>query len=157
MSEKPTEPKSKHEVRIHVDQKPYESPNPTTGEALYQLGNVPAGLVLYREVSGNKEDTPIPNGPETIHLTHDEHFHSGQPRNITIIVEGTPHEWPKPMITYTEVVTIFDPGYAQHPEINYSVKYKRGPNRNPEGILAPGGSVEVKDKMVFNVSRTGQS
>lgn len=30
----------KHEVRVHIDQKPYESPNPTTGEALYKLGHV---------------------------------------------------------------------------------------------------------------------
>jgi len=28
----------KHQARIHIDQKPYESPNPTTGEALYKLG-----------------------------------------------------------------------------------------------------------------------
>jgi hypothetical protein len=30
----------KHQVRIHIDQKPHESPNPTTGEALYKLGHV---------------------------------------------------------------------------------------------------------------------
>ena len=29
---------------IHIDQKPYESPNPTTGEALYKLGHVQPGL-----------------------------------------------------------------------------------------------------------------
>jgi hypothetical protein len=29
-----------HQVRIHIDQKPYESPNPTTGEAL-TLGQCP--------------------------------------------------------------------------------------------------------------------
>ena len=26
----------KHEVRIHIDRKPYQSPNPTTGAALWQ-------------------------------------------------------------------------------------------------------------------------
>jgi hypothetical protein len=78
-------------------------------------------------------------------------------KTVTIIVEGTPHEWPKGDITYAEVVTLEVPDYAQHPEITYSVTYKRGHGDKPEGILASGDSVRVKDGMVFNVSRTGQS
>ncbi len=76
---------------------------------------------------------------------------------ITIIVNGTPHEWTKGEITYAEVVTFDVPDYAQHPEITYSVKYKKGHGHRPEGILPPGGSVRVKDGMVFSVSPTGQS
>jgi len=78
-------------------------------------------------------------------------------KTVTIIVEGTPHEWPKEEITYEEVVTLEVPDYAQHPEITYSVKYTRGQGNKPEGILSPGGSVKVKDGMIFNVSETGQS
>lgn len=78
-------------------------------------------------------------------------------KTITIIVEGTPHEWPKDLITYAEVVTLEVPDYAQHPEITYSVKYSRGHGNKPEGILAPGSSVRVKEGMIFNVSETGQS
>tara|TARA_R110001606_G_scaffold16827_2_gene66632 strand:- start:219 stop:470 length:252 start_codon:yes stop_codon:yes gene_type:complete len=76
---------------------------------------------------------------------------------VTIIVEGTPHEWPKGEISYTEVVTLEVPDYAQHPEITYSVKYRNGHGHKPEGTLAPGGSVKVKDGMIFSVSDTGQS
>ncbi|MDX6498655.1 MAG: hypothetical protein QOG23_1915 [Blastocatellia bacterium] len=78
-------------------------------------------------------------------------------KTVTIIVEGTPHEWPKTEITYAEVVTLEVPDYAQHPEITYSVKYKRGQGEKPEGILSPGGSVKVKEGMIFSVSPTGQS
>ena len=78
-------------------------------------------------------------------------------KTVTIIVEGTPHEWPKDEITYAEVVTLEVPDYAAHPEITYSVTYKRGHGDKPEGVLVPGGSVKVKDQMVFNVSETGQS
>lgn len=78
-------------------------------------------------------------------------------RTITIIVEGTPHEWPKNEISYAEVVTLEVPDYAQHPEITYSVKYKRGHGSKPEGILAPGDTVRVKEGMIFSVSPTGQS
>lgn len=76
---------------------------------------------------------------------------------VTIIVEGSPHEWPKDEITYAEVVTLEVPDYAQHPEISYSVTYKRGHGNKPEGILSPGMSVKVKEGMIFNVSPTGQS
>jgi hypothetical protein len=76
---------------------------------------------------------------------------------MTIVVEGSPHEWPKDEISYTEVVTLEVPDYAQHPNITYTVRYKRGQGNKPEGILVPGASVKVKDGMVFNVSETGQS
>jgi len=148
-----------HTVRIHIDQKEHESPNPTTGEALYTLGHVPAGLELYREVGGNREDKPIERNAEPIHLHEDEHFHSEPPveHHITLIVNGTPHRWTKPTITYAEVVTLDVPDYPKHPEINYSVKYKHGPHEKPEGTLSPGGEVKVKDREVFTVSPTGQS
>lgn len=76
---------------------------------------------------------------------------------ITIIVEGAPHEWPKQKISYEEVVTLEVPDYAQHPDINYAVKYKRAHGNKPEGILVKGDSVKVKEGMVFSVSETGQS
>jgi len=76
---------------------------------------------------------------------------------VTIIVNGKPHEWPKEEITYAEVVTLEVPDYPQHQEITYSVTYKRGHGNKPEGTLAPGASVRVKEGMVFNVSETGQS
>ena len=76
---------------------------------------------------------------------------------VTIVVEGTEHEWPKGDISYAEVVTLEVPDYAQHPEVTYSVLYKRGHGNKPEGTLGPGASVKVKDGMLFNVSETGQS
>ena len=78
-------------------------------------------------------------------------------KTVTIIVEGTSHEWPKTEISYAEVVTLEVPTYPQHPEITYSVTYKRGHGDKPEGILSPGASVKVKDGMIFSVSETGQS
>ena len=76
---------------------------------------------------------------------------------VTIVVEGTEHQWPKDDISYAEVVTLEVPNYPEHPEITYAVKYTRGHGNKPEGSLAPGGSVKVKDGMIFNVSETGQS
>lgn len=78
-------------------------------------------------------------------------------KTTTIVVEGTPHEWHGNEITYHEVIGLEVPDHDQHPEVTYSVKYKRGQGNKPEGILSPGGSVKVKDGMVFSVSETGQS
>jgi hypothetical protein len=78
-------------------------------------------------------------------------------KTVAIIVEGTPHEWPKGEIAYAEVVTLEVPDYSQHPEITYAVKYKNGHGNKPEGVLSPGASVKVKEGMIFSVSETGQS
>lgn len=78
-------------------------------------------------------------------------------KTVTIYVEGTSHTWPKTEITYAEVVTLEEPNYAQNPQITYSVTYKRGQGNKPEGTLAPGASVKVKEGMRFSVSETGQS
>ena len=79
-------------------------------------------------------------------------------KTITIYVNGTPEEVPKKEeITYDEVVTYAFPDFPQHPERTYSVKYKRGHEHKPEGILSPGGTVKVKNEMHFDVTPTGQS
>ena len=41
MLEADAEVETRRRVRIHIDQELHESPNPTTGEALYVLGRVP--------------------------------------------------------------------------------------------------------------------
>jgi Multiubiquitin len=79
-------------------------------------------------------------------------------KTVTIFVNGTPEEVEKKEeITYDEVVTFAFPDFPQHPERNYSVKYTRGHEGKPEGILPPGGQVKVKDQMRFDVTPTGQS
>lgn len=88
---------------------------------------------------------------ENTESTHDS-------KTVTIIVEGTPHEVPKNEdISYAEVVTLEVPDYPQHTEITYAVTYRNGHGEKPEGVLAPGASVKVKEGMIFNVSETGQS
>lgn len=81
-----------------------------------------------------------------------------EPKTVTIVVEGTPHEWSKDEeISFAQVVTLEVPDYSPASGISYSVKYTRGQGHKPEGILSPGESVKVKEGMVFSVSETGQS
>lgn len=79
-------------------------------------------------------------------------------KTVTIIVEATPHQWPKGEdISYAQVVTLEFPDFPQHPERTYSVTYRKGEGKKHEGVLSPGASVKVKDGMEFNVTDTGQS
>lgn len=75
-------------------------------------------------------------------------------KTVTIVIDGTPHEVPKKEeITYDEVVALAFPN-AQ--DADYSITYMRG-HGDKDGILAPGGSVKVKEGMAFRVNPTGQS
>jgi hypothetical protein len=75
------EDNSHREVRVHIDEHPHHSPNPTTGAALYTLGEVHHGFELFKEVEGNREDTPIPKDETPVHLREDEHFHSAEAKH----------------------------------------------------------------------------
>lgn len=79
-------------------------------------------------------------------------------KTVTIIVEGTPHEWPKDeKITFEQVVLWVYSDYSASDGRAYTVTFERGQGNKPEGQLVKGGSEKVKDGMIFNVSRTGES
>lgn len=145
-----------HEVRIHIDQKPYQSPNPTTGEALYELGNVPPHHELYREVTGDREDEPIPNNGDKVHLKEDDHFHAG-PKEFTIIVNARKKTVEKKKLTFDEVVHLAFNPVPTGPNIMFTITYRHGPHANPEGSLMEGGTVKIKDGMIFDVTPTDKS
>jgi hypothetical protein len=152
-----SEQEHKHEVRIQIDEHKYESPNPTTGAALYTLGSVAAGLELYREVTGDQEDREIENGPETIHLKEDEHFHSGPPKEFTIIVNGRKKEVPTKTLSFDQLVALAFNPVPVGPNVMFTITYRKGPHKNREGTLTEGGTVRIKDGMIFDVSETNKS
>ena len=150
------EAEQQHEVRIHIDQKPYKSPTPTTGEALYTLGNVHQGHALYKEVEGDAEDQLIPRDATMVHLTMDEHFHSG-PKEITIIVNGRQKMVEVRRLSFNEIVGLAFNPVPTGPNILFTITYRSGPHQNPSGTLMSGASVKIKNGMIFNVTATDKS
>ena len=144
------------DVRIHIDQKPFHSPNPTSGEALYGLASIPASHELYREVGGNQEDEPVQNSGERLDLREDEHFHSA-PREVTIFVNTRKKQEKKRHLTYDEVVALAFTPVPTGENIMFTITYRNGPRQNPEGELLPGGRVKIKDGMIFDVTQTTKS
>ncbi len=149
----------KHHIRIHIDQKSHESANPTTGAALYALGEVAPGLELFREVTGDREDSAIPNTPETVHLREDEHFHSGPPqvKTFTIIVNGRKKEVTTRDLSFEQIVAIaFAGNPPSGPNVVITVTYSKG-EHGENGTLLAGDVVKIKNGMIFNVSATDRS
>ncbi len=149
--------KSNH-VRVHIDQKPYESPNPTTGNALYLLGGVEESEVLFREVDGNREDQPVPRDDAPVHLDQDAHFHSQMVhgKKFNIIVNGEQKEVEKKKLTFSEVVALAYPNPATGGNIIYTVTYKKAKSPH-QGTMTPGSSVIIKNGTIFNVTKTDKS
>ncbi len=143
-----------HLVRIHINRVAFQSPNPTTGVALYALADITKHEKLYREVKGDEEDERIPRDETLIRLTQDEHLYNEQ--LFDILVNGDDHEIYTKEITYARVVDLYL-GSGGKPSTEYLVKYSHGPVENPSGTLAPGQKVKVKDGMRFRVAGTGES
>src|SRR5580693_3730414 len=141
-------------MRIHINRQAFESPDPTTGEALYLLGEIPTHERLYREVDGDKEDKPVPRDGTHLHLKEDEHFYSEVV--FSIFVNTDEHEIEEKHISYLQVVELYL-GSGGKPSNEYLVKFSHGPVENPSGTLAPGQKVKVKNDMRFRVAGTGES
>lgn len=141
-------------VRVHINREAYQSPNPTTGEALYRLGEISAHQHLYREVDGEKEDKPAPRDGELVRLKEDEHFYSQ--KVFAIFVNSDEHQIDLQYISYAQIVELYL-GSGGSPSNEYLVKFSHGPSGNPSGTLAPGQKVKVKDGMRFRIAGTGES
>jgi hypothetical protein len=76
---------------------------------------------------------------------------------ITIVVNGTQKAVEKEEMSFTEIVHLAfeDPPYGEN--TLFTITYRRGHGHKPEGILAEGESVKVKDGMIFDVTATDKS
>ena len=76
-------------------------------------------------------------------------------KEYDIIVNGTSKKWGEKEISFNQVVIL---AFGKiDPNARYTITYKRGHGDKPEGTLAPGDSVKVKEGMIFNVTPTNKS
>jgi hypothetical protein len=144
-------------VTVFIDEARYESPDRTTGNALYSLGNVPDGIELYREVTGDRQDPVVARGAEAVELTEFEHFHSGPPKEFTIIVNGRKKTVESRKLSFDQLVALAFNPVPTGPDVLFTITYEHGPRTDPQGTLLQGESVRIKDGMVFNVKQTDRS
>lgn len=142
-------------VRIHIDREAYESRNPTTGEALYHLGEIGHDEELFREVGGGQEDVLVPRNDAPISLTPDEHFYSQ--KTFRLIVNLEEKFVVNKKQTFDDIVRLAYPTPTPGPTPDYTVIYRKGPPANPKGSLVQGQVVKVKNGMIFDVTPSDKS
>lgn len=144
-----------HLVRIHIDREVFESPDPTTGKALYELAKIPNRRELFREMQGNHEDELVPRDDTVIDLKKGDHFYSQ--RAVTISVNGEPYETTELRLSFEELAAIAFPIPPTGQCIEFTITYRDGPPANPKGTLTAGHSVKIKNRMKFDVTATDRS
>lgn len=77
-------------------------------------------------------------------------------KSVTIIVNGRSKVVPKEEMTFDEIVALAD-GLPTGPNVIYTVVFRRGDDKKPEGTLVAGESIKVKNGMIFNVTATDKS
>ncbi len=78
-------------------------------------------------------------------------------KEFNILVNSRDKVWTEKKISFDEVVILAYGEISTDPNASYAVIYKKGDNNKPEGIMAKGDEVKVKENMRFNVTPTNRS
>ena len=154
-TEDPIEDVKRAKVRIHIDREAYDSRDPTTGEALYCLGEIGPGEDLFRELGGDHEDVLVPRDATPVNLILNEHFYSQ--KTFRLIVNLEEKFVVKKKQGFDDIVKLAYPAPPPGPTPDYTVGYRKGPTANPKGSLVQGQVVKVKDGMIFDVTPSDKS
>ncbi|MBT7486468.1 MAG: hypothetical protein HN578_08395 [Rhodospirillales bacterium] len=81
----------------------------------------------------------------------------GDKKDVMIIVNGRENTVSKADLTSDQLVKLAfdDPPTGEF--ICFTITYRKGQGNKPEGTLAEGEIVKVKDGMIFNVTATDKS
>ncbi|ABD10268.1 hypothetical protein ThrDRAFT_01692 [Frankia casuarinae] len=80
-----------------------------------------------------------------------------QTKTVEIIVNGRRRTVVKGELSFDEVVALaFDPVPAGD-NVDFTITFRRGHGDKPEGTLRPGGTVKIKEGMIFDVTATDRS
>jgi len=82
----------------------------------------------------------------------------GTDHDVTIVINGQQKVVTTRELTFEQVVSLANDG---NPPTGdnwvFTVTYRRGHGEKPQGSLVAGGTVKVKEGMIFNVSATDKS
>jgi len=81
----------------------------------------------------------------------------GQRKDFEIIVNGRKKVVTKNELSFDEIVALAFNPVPSGPNIMFTITYRHGPAANPRGNLLEGGTVKLKDGMIFNVTATDKS
>jgi hypothetical protein len=80
-----------------------------------------------------------------------------EPGTHTIIVNGREKTVEVNDVSYEQILLLAYPNPDTGPDVRYTITWARNEHGNATGKLLPGGTVNVSEKMIFNVKRTDKS
>jgi hypothetical protein len=79
----------------------------------------------------------------------------GPEKPFTVVVNGREKVVTAKELSFADIVALS--GLPGGPNTVFTVTYRRGEGKKPEGTLVDGDTVKVKDGMIFNVTATNKS
>lgn len=92
-----------------------------------------------------------------MHQENEKQEGQGHDKHFTIIVNGRQKVVTTKEITFTELVVLAFENPPSGQNILFTITYRHGQHENPEGTLMEGGTVKIKEGMIFNVIPTDKS
>lgn len=129
------------------------------GVQLRELGKILREDDLYLDIKEGWQDDQILDD-EVVDLARpgkEKFFSKPRQTDFTIIVNAREKTWKEKTISFEQVVTLAFGSYDNNPNKGYTVTYSRGLAPKPEGTMVKGTVVNVKDKMIFDVTATDKS
>lgn len=78
-------------------------------------------------------------------------------KEYTIVVNGREKAVDEKKQSFSDIVALAFGPDAGGPNIIFTVTYRKGEDKQPKGSLVEGETVNVKDGMIFDVTRTDKS
>ena len=149
--------KKREKYRYALNDVLYISSKPEISEPeLRKIGKIPPDEQLYLKIEGPnrvlKVGEIIDIAPFGI-----EEFYSETTKAIIVIVNGREKSVGGKSLSYDEVVRLAFETPVENGQTVYTVIYTKGPDQNPEGSMVKGDIVNIKNKMIFNVTATTKS
>lgn len=92
-----------------------------------------------------------------INSQENNHEAQGHDKEFTIIVNGRKKEVPTKTLSFDQLVALAFNPVPVGPLVMFTITYRKGPHENPEGALTEGGTVRIKNGMIFDVTETNKS
>ncbi len=122
-----------------------------------RIGRVADDHELYLD---SDNDRPIPrDGSVVLGREGVERVRSRKikPRLVIILVNARPREVEPGPISFEELISLAFPEPPTGPQVSFTVSFRKGPSKRPEGSLLAGQSVNVVQGMTFHVTATDKS
>lgn len=87
----------------------------------------------------------------------DKHDDKGHDDTTTVIVNGREKKVKGEELSFDQIVKLAFDTPPTGDNVVYTITYRKGPGKHPEGTVLEGKSVEIKDGMIFNVTATDKS